>query len=37
LNTLVEILEVVKIEMVLVKRWKLRELAAANKKAAKKA
>ncbi|MCP4197357.1 MAG: ion transporter [Proteobacteria bacterium] len=34
LDTLIEILEVVKTEMVQVKRWKLRELAEANEKAA---
>jgi hypothetical protein len=36
LETLIEILEVVKTEMVQVKRWKLRELAETNEKAANK-
>jgi hypothetical protein len=36
LDTLIEILEVVKTEMVQVKRWKLRELAETNDKAANK-
>jgi hypothetical protein len=36
LDTLIEILEVVKTEMVQVKRWKLRELAESNEKAANK-
>jgi hypothetical protein len=36
LDMLVEILEVLKTEMVLVKRWKLRELAEATEKAARK-
>jgi hypothetical protein len=35
LDTLIEILEVVKTEMVQVKRWKLRELAEENEKVAK--